>query len=222
MTRKTNPVRKGRALNPPPCLAPSVPTEGGTGRNKELMLSISTIPSIPVCRQQGMLSFSNGVKVLQSGKGKPACLGQECPSSFGYVRAHKISKGYRCRSSYRGLLLDTGYSSFPWSGLLDFLCELPASIRASSPLNDISSDLRPYGLCSLSLLHNKPSPIFTGGYRSVTHYIGYPVVLKYLIHPLASPKIPANQASPLCFPDQRYTSVQGEPLPEVGRLNFCL
>ena len=36
------------------------------------MLFISTIPSIPVCRQQGMLSFSNGVKVLQSGKGKPA------------------------------------------------------------------------------------------------------------------------------------------------------
>ena len=150
-----------------------------------------------------MLSFSNGVKVLQSGKGKPACLGQEYPSPFGYVRAHKISKGYRCRSSYRGLLLDTGYSSFPWSGLLDFLCELPASIRASSPLNDISSDLRPYGLCSLSLLHNKPSPIFTGGYRSVTHYIGYPVVLKYLIHPLASPKTPANQASPLCSLEQR-------------------
>jgi len=33
-------------------------------RNKELMLSISTIPSIPVCRQAGILGLSNGVKPL--------------------------------------------------------------------------------------------------------------------------------------------------------------
>jgi hypothetical protein len=31
--------------------------------NKELVLSISTIPSIPVCRQAGMLGLSNGVNI---------------------------------------------------------------------------------------------------------------------------------------------------------------
>jgi hypothetical protein len=57
---------------------------------------------------------------------------------------YKISKGYRCRSSYRGLSIDTGYSSF-------FLCELPASIPASSPLNDISFDLKSNGLPNRNL-----------------------------------------------------------------------
>jgi hypothetical protein len=64
------------------------------------------------------------------------------PSS-GYVRVHNISEGCCRRSSYRGLPFETGYSSFPWSSLLDFLCELPVSIPASSSLNGIASDLRP-------------------------------------------------------------------------------
>jgi hypothetical protein len=45
------PVRKGRVFTPPslpadplPTGRQAVPTEGGAGRNKELMLSISTIP----------------------------------------------------------------------------------------------------------------------------------------------------------------------------------
>jgi len=44
-----------------------VPTEGGAGRNKELMLSISTIPKMRVCQQKGMLGFSNGAGMATDG-----------------------------------------------------------------------------------------------------------------------------------------------------------
>ena len=48
--RKSKPRLKGQGFDP--------------ARNKELMLSISTIPSIPVCRQAGIRGLSNGVKLL--------------------------------------------------------------------------------------------------------------------------------------------------------------
>jgi len=48
--RKSKPRLKGQGFDP--------------ARNKELMFSISTIPSIPVCRQAGIPGLSNGVKPL--------------------------------------------------------------------------------------------------------------------------------------------------------------
>jgi hypothetical protein len=51
-------------------------------------------------------------------------------SSFGYVLGLRKLNGInvcRCRNSYRDSFIETGYSSF-------FLIELPASIRASSPV----------------------------------------------------------------------------------------
>jgi len=46
----------------------------------------------------------------------------------------------------RGSSLDTGYSSF-------FLCELRASIPASSPLNDISLTVDDTGFLTVTLTH---------------------------------------------------------------------